>query len=58
MVPVPPASQTIWTAKGDTWQQPHVVEAGACHAGLPAPDEVMGSVFSFLGLHHSSVPTT
>lgn len=58
MVPVPPAPQTIWPAKGNPWKQPHMVEAAACHAGLPAPDEMMGFVFSFLGLHHSSVPTS
>lgn len=27
--------------EGRHWQQPHMLEAGACHAGLPAPDEVM-----------------
>ena len=34
------------------------MQAGIRHAGLPAPDEATGSVlFSFLGLHHSNVPT-
>lgn len=56
-VTVPPP-WTAWAAMGDNGSQPQAMQAGVRHARLPAPCGAVGLVlFSFLGLHHSNVPT-